>query len=527
MLNRSGITLIALAVTASVLLWTGPADLLAQTTQPATTQATAGEHPMKYRILWTWDSWICNPDSAASYVQEYKKLIDFMAQWDYNGLIIWGFVDDRHGGVEAAKEVASYGAKKGVRILPGIGAGGYEGYTITPNGPYNLTAFLKEHADLRAIPRGTDKPSPGFLCLYQPASVQWVRDGAKWLAETFEIGGVNIESNESGGIDNCPLAAEATRQEPNRLKYAASFSDMLQAVPPIYEEVRKKHPDAWITYATYQPPWWDRQEDAWLLKKLPADAIAQWNIELAPNNAKVLPPVKDNIALIHSGGWSYNLAPFPSRWAFTQYRCFYPNIAEVRKFSLNQLAAGVQGIVVGNVGSAEMPDNEIAYIAYLEFTRDPKMTVEAFSQKIIGKLYGEKAEPLVRQLMLAQPAAHQAAEPIWRPWAMLISAGNRWNKLPVAKPEVIEKLKGQIELARAAQAVATESGQQRLKTIIAVLEEYRIIAELSTKAEMATLIAGIDKMTEVERKVEYKKIVEILTAAGLPEGIYKYSKLAR
>ena len=59
---------------------------------------------MPYRILWTWDSWICDPFDAESYVSEYRRLIDFAAEWDYNAVIIWGFIDDRHGGEESVHE---------------------------------------------------------------------------------------------------------------------------------------------------------------------------------------------------------------------------------------------------------------------------------------------------------------------------------------------------------------------------------------------------------------------------------------
>ena len=232
---------VALAIVAGAVTLIGSSVMNAQPTSsggasepagssPSTAAAPAkAEHSMPYRILWTWDSWLCDPDSAESYVGEYRKLIDFMAEREYNGLIIWGFLDDRHGGIPAAKEVASYGARKGVRVMPGIGAGGYDGFYITPASPYNLRTFLKGHPELRAIPRRGSSPSGEFLCLYQDGAIDWLREASAWLAENFEIGGVNIETNESDGIDNCPHAAEATGAEPNRLRYAASVSDLARA----------------------------------------------------------------------------------------------------------------------------------------------------------------------------------------------------------------------------------------------------------------------------------------------------------
>lgn len=448
----------------------------------------------------------------------------FMAEHDYNGLIIWGFLDDRHGGAAAAKEVATYGKAKGVRILPGIGAGGYHGFNISQGTDLNLVTFLKSHPELRAVPRRGKQPSGEFICLYQPGTIQWLRAGSRYLAENFDIGGVNIETNESDGIDNCEHAAEATKQEPNRLKYACSFSDMVQAVPPIFEEIRKRDAGSWITYAVYQPPWWQRKEDAALLKRLPEDSIAQWNMEL--NVAENEPaPVKNNISLMHSGGWSYHLAPWPATWAFTQYRCFYPNLEEARRFAANQVKLKTNGLVVGNVGSAEMPDNEIAYIAIVEFARNPEMSMEEFSKQFIGKLYGQKAEPMVLQLMMNQPQVHRRLEGVWRSWTRMMYGREKSVKLASARPEDIDRLKAQVELARKALAVASEGGQKRLKTIIGVLEEYRIIAEMSESAELAPLREDRSQMAGPALSELYQKLIDIAKREGLPDEIYRYSRL--
>ncbi|MGB9587853.1 MAG: hypothetical protein ACPL7O_06685, partial [Armatimonadota bacterium] len=175
---------------------------------------------MTYRILWTWDSWLCDPFDPDSYVSEYKQLIDFMAEWGYNGLVIWGFIDDRHGGEDSAKRIAGYGADKEIRIMPGVGAGGYGGFVMTPGHPYNLRTFVEKHPHLAAVLRHNPQETTSeWLCLYQEESLEWLREGAAWLAQNFEIGGVNIETNEMGCIDVCPRTDAANKNEPNRLKY--------------------------------------------------------------------------------------------------------------------------------------------------------------------------------------------------------------------------------------------------------------------------------------------------------------------
>jgi hypothetical protein len=371
-----------------------------------------------------------------------------------------------------------------------------------------------------------DKPTDWWVCLYQQETLDWLRDGAAWLAEGFEIGGVNIETNESAAIDVCEFAREATEQEPNRLRYANSFTDLSIAVPIIYDEIRRTHPDAWVTYATYEPAWWRRQEDFWLLRDMPEDAVAQWNTELDVADDPVTPPVKRNISLIHSGGWSYHLDAIPPIWSFTQYRCFCPLIAEARRFARNQHTIGTQGFDLGNVGSSVMPDNEINYIACNEFARTPDMTVDEFSGRFIARLYGEKAEPLVKQLMLDQTEIHRGMIGVWYPWTRLMMKGSR-EKLPAAGESDVDAFRRQIDLARRAYDAASEMGRSRLGTIIQVLDEYRIIAEVSRDSKLAWLVSENETMDDAGRKEELEKLARMLSDAGLADATYHYSRLTR
>lgn len=488
-----------------------------------TTVDKRADHPLPYRFLWTWDAWICDPCDAESYVREYRDLIDFMAQWGYNGLIIWGFVDPRHGGEDAAREVARHGNRQGVRVMPGVGAGGYGGYVAHPDHPYNIQTLLRKRPDLAATMRDAPtRATDWWLCLYQEDTREWLRQGAAWLAENFEIGGVNIETNESGGIDVCEHAAPATEAEPNRLKYAASFSDLSVAVPIIHEEIKKRHPEAWISYATYEPAWWHRQEDAHLLSQMPPDAIAQWNMEM-DFNPGAASPVARNISLIHSGGWSYHLTAFPPARAFTQYRCFYPLIEDCRRFAVNQRTSLVNGFALGNVGSHKMPDNEINYIAALEFSRDPDMTIGEFAHRFIGGLYGRDAEPMVTEMMLVQEKLHREVEPVWKTWTNLMLRGVS-DGVTRASEEQIEALRGQEELAQSAREAATAEGKHRLGVVIQVLKEYRAIAEMSISSRLATLARNAEKMDTASLNAELHRLARLAVDAGLPDDIYHYSR---
>src|SRR2546421_12571012 len=101
-------------------------------------------HPVPHRVLWTWDTWISDYDAdGRSFLAEYKDLVDWMARRDFTDLIVWGFVDGRHGGGAAAKEMARYAKSKGIRLSPRVSAdvgefGSYGGFAPrVPEHPVN------------------------------------------------------------------------------------------------------------------------------------------------------------------------------------------------------------------------------------------------------------------------------------------------------------------------------------------------------------------------------------------------------
>lgn len=476
---------------------------------------------MDYRILWTWDSWLCDPFDGDSYIREYRALIDFMADSGYNGLIIWGFVDDCHGGVAAAQEVSAHALRQGVRVLPGVGAGGYGGFVTSPGHPFNLETFLHENPHLRAHIRANGQPSDHHLCLYQDQALDWLRAGAHWLADTFAIGGVNIETNEDSTIDICPLTEHATEREPNRLRYPASFTDLARAVPVIHSAIRERIPDAWTIYATYSPMWWDRQEDGSILQTIPAEAIAQWNCEMAAE-ANLPPPVPCNLSLVHSGGWSYHLAAFPPVNGFTQYRCFYPNLEQMRQFAFNQRAMGLPGFVLGNAGSAIMPDNEINYLACIAFARDPQLTIDVFAETVIARLYGAQAAEPVKRLFLEQTAIHEHVCEVWKTWTyLLLDHAPPGQPLPAATQADVAALHAQRERALGAFRLASPDGQQRLARIVAVLREYEILAQASRDPMLRRLAVEVADPHGPERHNRRAQLLQALVVAGLPPEAYR------
>ena len=163
---------------------------------------------LRYRWLWAWDSrldWgapgkastaVGGPylKPADSFLDDGKRCIDFMADHKFNGLILWGFLRDAHGGVAASQELCRYANRRGVRILPGVGTNcAYGGYYYEGKHPFNMKTWLDEHPELRALDkdgkprdeRDNEGRSLDSACPSKPANQQWLDRGAKWLFENF------------------------------------------------------------------------------------------------------------------------------------------------------------------------------------------------------------------------------------------------------------------------------------------------------------------------------------------------------
>ena len=81
--------------------------------------------------------------------QDYRRCVDFCSRNRIAAIVIYGFLRDPHGGIEAAQELCRYATERGVRILPGIAIGSYGGCYWEGEHRYNLATWLKanpEHA---------------------------------------------------------------------------------------------------------------------------------------------------------------------------------------------------------------------------------------------------------------------------------------------------------------------------------------------------------------------------------------------
>ena len=145
-------------------------------------------------------------------------------------IAIYGFLRESHGGIAAAQELCRYANERGVRIMPGVAINAYGGIVWEMEHDYNLATWLRRHPELAAEmerPAGFQIKDLGFPlffprgdysvrgCPSKPENQRWMEEGIAWLAETFEIGGINIEAGDYGvcGCDAVPGQRRAARED--------------------------------------------------------------------------------------------------------------------------------------------------------------------------------------------------------------------------------------------------------------------------------------------------------------------------
>lgn len=190
---------------------------------------------LPYRAWWNWDhttNWdleqigvqeigVMNPYAKPpdGFLADFKRVVDFMSRNRIAAITIYGFLRTSHGGIEAAQELCRYANERGVRIIPGIAINAYGGVVWEMDHEFNLGTWLRKHPELAArmehppgfqiqdldfelyFPRG-DYAARG--CPSQPANQDWMAEAVAWLAETFDIGGINIEAGDYG-VCGCEL----------------------------------------------------------------------------------------------------------------------------------------------------------------------------------------------------------------------------------------------------------------------------------------------------------------------------------
>ena len=248
---------------------------------------------LTYRTFWTWDhstNWelsqvgqqeigVFNPygKPPGGFLKDYQRCVDFCSRNRIAAIVIYGFLRDTHGGVEAAQELCRYATERGVRILPGIAIGSYGGCYWEGDNRFNLATWLKTNPQHAAtLERGVgfqiadlafplNFPRSDYTlsaCPSAPETMAWMEEGVAWLAETFELGGINIEAGDYGvcGCARCVARrdneAEAARRAKDHGDYW-SHTDMADNFPRLYRTAKAIKPDLWM-YSEIQ---WDNLLD--------------------------------------------------------------------------------------------------------------------------------------------------------------------------------------------------------------------------------------------------------------------------
>ncbi|MCK5861650.1 MAG: hypothetical protein KAH38_04135 [Candidatus Hydrogenedentes bacterium] len=226
--------------------------------------------PMKV-LLWCWDTrmtWDDEPhliqlkmaasDQHFSYTKcsesfqiGFRRLVDYCAENDIWGIVLWGFLRDAHGGVAAAQDLCLYARDRNVTIIPGVGLCAYGGYYYAGDHPFNLDTYLHKHPERASIAyeEGSGRKVQGVLDPSLPENQQWWRDGLEWMLETFAIGGINYEMGDF--IINASQKAQTARRA---LGFNAdgNILDMVVATHDLIERAYTLQPNGIFINALYR-----------------------------------------------------------------------------------------------------------------------------------------------------------------------------------------------------------------------------------------------------------------------------------
>ena len=382
---------------------------------------------MLYRTFWTWDhstNWelsqvglqeigVFNPygKPPGGFLADYKRLVDFCSRNRIAAITIYGFLRDSHGGIEAAQELCRYASERGVRIMPGIAIGAYGGVYWEGDHKYNLATWLRQNPQFAA----TMEKGVGFqladlsfplnfprsdytvsACPSAPETIAWMEEAVSWLAETFDIGGINIESGDYGvcGCDRCVArrqnAAEAARRKSDHGD-SWSHTDMAENFPKLYRAAKAKKPDLWV-YCEMQ---WDNLLDpvaSAAQTRLPQGGVYQhtanksfWRklrTALTRDYVEKLPTQPNVLRCQFACQW--NGDERTERYAFNART--FADMAEIGARD------GMDGLTVWGEPSAYHATVELSYIAFARFTWEPTLTWERFmAEEMAPRLGGRDA----------------------------------------------------------------------------------------------------------------------------------------
>jgi hypothetical protein len=388
---------------------------------------------MKYRWFWNWDvrtnwdlldhdnvytptkdfpktdsvrAWFKRPEA---FVNNMKLVIDYMSEHKLNGLILWGFLRDNHGGVPAALEVCRYANERGVKIIPGAGIDRhYGGFYHEGNHEFNLETRAEQNPRLGSIDKN-GKAEPRTLCLDLPENRAWVERGFRWLYATFPIGGVNVEFAEHSTCYNPECIDARKRQGGDETDFS---KDLARIVPFVMKTIHDVAPGTWMSYVTYggfTPAM--REKPPLHVRLAPDYAICQWTLtnmltDLVPARSRRSAKAQEWTPGLYNSPWPEGLRPPGANYiGYIHWNAFYTHnqkgffVDAYREAARKAYRHGFQGIDTYGEESPEFPNVELSYLAFSEFTYNPEMSDAEFLAKRVKPLYGgEQAARLALEI---------------------------------------------------------------------------------------------------------------------------------
>ena len=360
----------------------------ADTAQHAASKERAQE--MKV-ILWCWDArmtWDDEPEAIArkmaaaeqafpylkqpeAYLVGGKRLIDYCSKIGVDGVILWGFLRDCHGGVAAAQELCRYASDKGVAILPGVGLCAYGGYYFEGDHRFNLGSYLRKHPERasEAHEEHSDRTVAPVLDPALEANQQWWRDGLEWMLETFEVGGVDFEMGDF--IVNPSSQAKQAREA---LSFAANGNilDTVVATQDLLERAFEWMPEGIFINSTYR----GYHQIAGFPRMPYLDAVPQrtvWQYTLRN--------------MVRQDAFPQGFLGAPEHRKYGYLHWFNPSTDTTEKDYVPEIARVFPGLhrlgfeFAGTYGEISARANPLAdrnYRAQVAWARNPELTLDAF-----------------------------------------------------------------------------------------------------------------------------------------------------
>lgn len=347
---------------------------------------------LKYRLCWTWD-WRMAWDrenvydtgglgggegipsqGKENFLRNYKKAIDFLVEQGFNGIIVWGFLRDSHGGVETARELCDYARGRDIRIIPGVGINSYGGFYYQGDHEFNLDRWLAEHPELRAID-AAGQPMEKVACPSKRETQEWNRRGMEWLLDTFQLGGVALESGDEG-LCHCEECQKRGSRDGD-----FSVEDMAVVLPPMIEIVHAHNPQLWTICTSYD----SYKEYAGMplfLDTIPDYTLITWPVASKNFGLAIVdrPPIAHNIGFIYYGVKANN----------TQHTLHLRDIQYICKKAAEK---EWEGVCIYGEQPAYFVNNRVNYLALAEFSQHPEMSLEEFSRRQLVPLFGGDYSP--------------------------------------------------------------------------------------------------------------------------------------